>query len=32
MEPPAFVPLLLLNPADAENPSGTYRTGSLRLL
>ena len=23
MEPPAFVPLLLLNPADAKNPSGT---------
>lgn len=24
MEPPAFVPLLLLNLADAKNPSGTF--------
>lgn len=32
MEPSAFVPLLLLNLADAKNPSGTSGPGPLRLL
>lgn len=32
MEPLVFVPLLLLNLADAKNPSGTSGPGSLRQL